>query len=187
MYIFTKFVVLPPNLSEFVCEGRSTQFLLTFSREMLHFWQILPACIYNMVFPTASSRHHRQASSDSRSPISTEMYTAVAMRDGTTRSLVLERPRQKLNAKLKPEVVVKRKGGRFEAGQLTFVGVLDGKEMAGVVLHLASMFDYTHFSHTHAYAHAHTHTHVEYNIAVHHFMLVGALSKAFLFSLSHSW
>ena len=115
------------------------------------------------------------------------MYTAVAMRDGTTRSLVLERPRQKLNAKLKPEVVVKRKGGRFEAGQLTFVGVLDGKEMAGVVLHLASMFDYTHFSHTHAYAHAHTHTHVEYNIAVHHFMLVGALSKAFLFSLSHSW
>ena len=71
---------------------------------------------------------------------------------------MLERPRQKLNAKLKPEVVVKRKGGRFEAGQLTFVGVLDGKEMAGVVLHLASTFDYTHFSHTHMHMHAHTHT-----------------------------
>ena len=78
------------------------------------------------------------------------MYAAVAMRDGTTRSLVLERPRQKLNVKLKPEVVVKRKGGRFEAGQLAFVGVLDGKEMAGVVLHLASMLD---IFHTHTFTH----------------------------------
>ena len=83
------------------------------------------------------------------------MYTAVAMRDGTAQSLVLERPRQKLNVKLKPEVVVERKGGRLEAGQLAFVGVLDGKEMAGVVLHLASMLD---IFHTHTFTHTFTHT-----------------------------
>ena len=64
----------------------------------------------------------------------------VTMKDGVTRSLIIERPRNKLNPKVKPEVIVKRKGGHFETGVLAYVGVLDGKEMAGVILDLPSMY-----------------------------------------------
>ena len=62
------------------------------------------------------------------------------MKDGVTRNLVIERPRHKLNYKSKPEVIVKRKGGKYETGVLAYVGVLDGKETAGVILDLPSMY-----------------------------------------------
>ena len=68
-----------------------------------------------------------------------ELYTAVTMKDGIVRNLVIERPRDKLNYKSKPEVVVRRKGGKYETGVLAYVGVLEGREMAGVILDLPSM------------------------------------------------
>ena len=91
----------------------------------------------SLTAPSSNQRHHR-VSSGHKSPIAMEMYTEVTTKDGATQSLVIEKPRYKLNVKSKPEVVVKRKGGKFEAGILSYVGVLDGKEMAGVTLHFPS-------------------------------------------------
>ena len=93
---------------------------------------------------SSSHKHHRLSSASNRSfsPSGSggELYTEVTTKDGVTRSLVIERPRHKLNYKLKPEVIVKRRGGKYETGVLAYVGVLDGKEMAGVVLDLPSMY-----------------------------------------------
>jgi hypothetical protein len=85
----------------------------------------------------ASHKQHRSSSTSNRSlsPVSTEMYTEVTMKDGAVRSLVIERPWYRLSTKSKPEVVVKRKGGNFETGVLAFLGVLEGRDMAGVILH----------------------------------------------------
>ena len=51
---------------------------------------------------------------------------------------MIKKPRYKLNPADLPHVIVKRKDGRYEMGVLTFLGVLDGTEMAGVVLDLPS-------------------------------------------------
>ena len=68
------------------------------------------------------------------------VYADVVMKDGISRCVVIERPLYKLNPKQKPEVIVKRKGGNYETGVLAYLGVLDGKEMAGVILDFPSMF-----------------------------------------------
>ena len=82
--------------------------------------------------PSASGASNRQHSSMTS--------VDVTMKDGIVRNIVVEKPRSKLNVKQKPEVIVKRKGGNFESGVLAYVGVLDGKEMAGVILDLPSTF-----------------------------------------------
>ncbi|CAI8025401.1 hypothetical protein GBAR_LOCUS14681 [Geodia barretti] len=93
---------------------------------------------------SSSHKHHRRSSASNRSfsPSGSggELFTEVTMKDGVTRNLVIKRPRHKLNCKSKPEVIVKRKGGKYETGVLAYVGVLDGKEMAGVILDLPSMY-----------------------------------------------
>ncbi|CAI8049860.1 hypothetical protein GBAR_LOCUS27449 [Geodia barretti] len=89
---------------------------------------------------SSSHKHDRLSSASNRSfspsGATAELYTEVTMKDGVTRNLVIERPRHKLSYKSKPEVIVKRKGGKYETGVLAYVGVLDGKEMAGVILDL---------------------------------------------------
>ena len=65
----------------------------------------------------------------------------VTTKDGTPRNVVIENPRHKLNPADLPQVIVKRKDGRYEMGVLTFLGMLDGTEMAGVVLDLPSMLN----------------------------------------------
>ena len=72
-------------------------------------------------------------------PVNTKQPVEVTMKGGIVRNLVIERPRDKLNYKSKPEVIVRRKGGKYETGVLAYVGVLEGKEMAGVILYLPSM------------------------------------------------
>ena len=62
----------------------------------------------------------------------------ITTKDGTSRNVVIKKPRYKLNPEDMPHVIVKRKDGRYEMGVLTFLGVLDGTEMAGVVLDLPS-------------------------------------------------
>ena len=83
----------------------------------------------------------KQLRSSSSSLGSTGIMTAhVTMRDGVAREVMIQRPLYKLNPKQipKPEVIVKRKGGTYETGFLAYVGDLDGKEMAGVMLDLPS-------------------------------------------------
>ena len=80
-------------------------------------------------------------SSSSSSSSSTGIMAAhVTMKDGVAREVMIQRPLYKLNPKQipKPEVIVKRKGGTYETGAMAYVGVLDGKEMAGVMLDLPS-------------------------------------------------
>ena len=62
----------------------------------------------------------------------------ITTKDGTSRNVVIKKPRYKLNPEDLPHVIVKLKDGRYEMGVLTFLGVLDGTEMAGVVLDLPS-------------------------------------------------
>ena len=83
----------------------------------------------------------KQLRSSSSSLGSTGIMAAhVTMKDGVAREVMIQRPLYKLNPKQipKPEVIVKRKDGKYETGVLAFVGPLDGKEMAGVVLDLPS-------------------------------------------------
>ena len=96
---------------------------------------------------TAPGLQHQPSSSSSTRNFSpsggggggAKLYTEVMTKDGVMQSLIIERPRNKLNHRVKPEVIVKRKGGQFETGVLAFAGVLDGKEMAGVILDLPSI------------------------------------------------
>jgi chromosome segregation ATPase len=83
---------------------------------------------YKQRFASAST------SSSSVSPRG-QVYADVTMKDGIARNILIEKPLYKLNARQKPEVIVKRKAGSYEMGVLSYLGVLDGKEMAGVTLH----------------------------------------------------
>ena len=83
----------------------------------------------------------KQLRSSSSSLGSTGIMAAhVTMRDGVAREVMIQKPLYKLNPKQipKPEVIVKRKGGMYETGVLAYIGPLDGKEMAGVMLDLPS-------------------------------------------------
>ena len=57
----------------------------------------------------------------------------VRGKDGVCVAMEIQKPSVQLNSKQKPQVVVKRESG-YETGKLLFVGVIGGKEMAGVCL-----------------------------------------------------
>ena len=95
---------------------------------------------YKQRFASAST------SSSSVSPRG-QVYADVMMKDGVARNILIEKPLYKLNARQKPEVIVKRKAGSYEMGVLSYLGVLDGKEMAGVTLHFPSMLFVHHYIH----------------------------------------
>ena len=84
---------------------------------------------------TPSGGNHKHRNSLNTSGI---VSADVTMKDGITRNVPIERPQYKLNPKQKPAVIVKRKGGNYETGTLVFVGVLEGREMAGVILDFPS-------------------------------------------------
>ena len=83
---------------------------------------------------------HCSPSSSTSGNNAAAMYTEVTGKDGVTQHLLIEKPRYKLDPKSKPKVIVRRKGGNFESGVLAFLGVLDGKEMAGIILDFPGMY-----------------------------------------------
>lgn len=72
------------------------------------------------------------------------VYADVTMKDGILRNVPIERPQYKINPKQKPAVIVRRKGGNYETGTLVFLGVLEGREMAGVILDFPSRLKVLH-------------------------------------------
>ena len=90
---------------------------------------------------------HKQSSSSLNA--SGLLSANVTMKDGVTRNVLIERPQYKLNHRVKHEVIVKRKGGNYETGTLAYLGVLDGKEMAGVMLDFPS--ELMCYIHVHVY------------------------------------
>ena len=84
---------------------------------------------------TPSGGNHKHRNSLNTSGI---VSADVTMKDGIPRNVPIERPQYKLNPKQKPAVIVKRKGGNYETGTLVFVGMLEGREMAGVILDFPS-------------------------------------------------
>ena len=83
--------------------------------------------------PSGGNHKHRNSLNTSGT-----MPADVTMKDGITRNVPIERPQYKMNPKQKPAVIVKRKGGNYETGTLVYLGVLEGKEMAGVILDFPS-------------------------------------------------
>ena len=79
-----------------------------------------------------------QPGSNSSLNTSGRLEVCVQSKDGDDKIMTVQRPSQKLNPRFKPEVVVKRKEGKYETGRLMFLGPLDGKEMAGIELALPS-------------------------------------------------
>ena len=78
------------------------------------------------------------SANSSSSSLNVREMVHVIMKDGARRNVLIENPQYKLNPADLPAVIVKRKDGKYEMGALAFLGVLDGTDMAGVVLDLPS-------------------------------------------------
>lgn len=82
---------------------------------------------HSKMLDTYSSKPHPKAESSSG------LYNTVPVttKDGVV-EMDLQKPSFQLNPKVKPQVIVRRDSGIFEAGTLMFVGKVGGKDLAGV-------------------------------------------------------
>ena len=60
------------------------------------------------------------------------------MKNGEAMNMIIQKPQYKLNPEHKPKVIVKRAAEKYETGTLKYIGLLQGKLMAGVELDLPS-------------------------------------------------
>ena len=81
----------------------------------------------------SSGKSQRNSSSIKAGKAQNVLEVPVNMKEGTVKMLVTK-PTEKLNPRLRPAVVVKRNAGKYDKGTLVYCDFLEGKETAGVVL-----------------------------------------------------